>query len=122
MSKQNRKYINLSEPQYEIIAEYAEGKGISLGESITEMHRDIATMKADLLITTLDKTLQFCDQLEALATVSRLPDWMQANIKTLRPLILRGMLKGEDIDMNAIRESWERPQGTYLIMNKSNME
>lgn|SRR4030066_2413733 len=122
MSIKSRKHVNMTEEQYEILKDYSEGKGISLGESIAEMHRDIEAMKADSLITTLDKTLQFCDQLEAMATVSRLPEWMQANIKTLRPLILRGMLKGEAIDINAIRESWERPQGTYLIMTKSNME
>ena len=122
MSKQARKSMNLNEAQYEILADYADSKGLSMGEAIEEMNRDLEVMKSNELITTLDKTLQFCDQLEAMATVSRLPEWMQANIKTLRPLILRGMLKHEDIDINAIRESWERPQGTYLIMNKSNME
>ena len=122
MNKQTRKQVNLSEEQYEIVADYAGSKGISLGEAIKEMSIDIGVMKSNELITTLEKTLQFCDQLEAMATVSRLPEWMQANIKTLRPLILRGMLKGEAIDINAIRESWERPQGTFLIMTKSNME
>jgi hypothetical protein len=121
-SKENRKDVKMNEPEYEILKDYAESKGIALKEAIKEMQRDLCVMKSNELITTLDKTLQFCDQLEAMATVSRLPDWMQANIKTLRPLILRGMLKGEDIDINAIRESWKRPQGTYLIMTKSNME
>jgi hypothetical protein len=116
MSKQPRKIVNLNEPQYEILAEYAESKGITLGEAVQEMQKDIDFLKSQTLTTISENAKMFCDQVDALAECGRLPSWLVDAIKiTIRPIVLQGMVNKKDIDFAGLRASWKIPEGMRLI-------
>ncbi len=117
MGKKARKIVNLNEPQYEILVDYAESKGITLGEAIQEMQKDINFLKSQTLTSISDNAILLCDSFDALTEAAKIPQWLKdAIITTMRPIILQGMLNGKDIDLSKFKESWEIPQGMRLII------
>jgi len=115
MTKQIRKHVNMNELQYEILADYAESKGITLGESIQEMQHDIDLLKANELNTISENAIKLCDEIEALADCARIPPWLKDAIKaTIRPVILKGMVGNSSIDFEGLRSVWNVPSGMRL--------
>lgn len=116
MNKQNRKSIKANAKQYEILRDYADSKGISMGEALEEMQKDIELLKAHELNTVSENAKMFCDQVEALAECGRLPLWLSDAIKaTIRPVILKGMVGNQPIDFEGLRSVWKIPQGMKFI-------
>lgn len=103
MQRTIRKSIKVNERQYEILSDYAESKGINLGEAIQEMSRDIDSLKANELLTISENAIKLCDEFEALTDCSKLPETIKLSIKTvLRPLIIQGLVYHQDINFDAI--------------------
>ena len=116
MSKPIRKQVNLNEEQYVILADYASDKGISLGEAIEEMDSDIYSLKAQSLTTLSENAKMFCDQVDALAEVGRLPSWLVDAIHiTIRPIVMQGMINKKNIDFEGLKAAWKVPDGMKLI-------
>lgn len=116
MRRNNRKSVNLNETQYEILTEYASAKGITNGEAIIEMARDIQVLKSNELLTISENAIKLCDEIEALADCARLPSWLRDAIKaTIRPIILKGMVGNQPIDFEGMRSVWTVPSGMRLI-------
>ncbi len=116
MAKSERKDVKMTVQQYEILADYAAGKGISMGEAITDMQKDIDIMKAESLTTLSENAKMFCDQVDALAEVGRLPKWLVEAIQiTIRPIIMQAMINKKDIDFAALRSAWNIPAGVRLV-------
>ncbi len=116
MTKQTRKIVNLNEQQYEILADHAESKGITLGEAIQEMQRDIDLLKGRELLTISENATMFCDQVDSLAECGRLPQWLISAIKvTIRPIVLKGMIGNQPIDFEGLRSVWNVPTGVRYI-------
>jgi hypothetical protein len=116
MAKEERKDVKMNMQQYEILKDFAESRGITLGEAIQEMQKDIDLLKAHELNTISENALMFCDQVEALADCGRLPSWLKDAIKaTIRPIVLRGMVGNQPIDFEGLRSVWTVPSGMRLI-------
>jgi hypothetical protein len=59
----------------------------------------------------------FCDLVDSMAEVSRLPEWLVHAIKiTIRPVIMQGMLNNKDVDLASLKEAWKIPAGMKLVM------
>jgi hypothetical protein len=116
MNKLTRKQVNLSEQQYEILADYASSKGISLGEAVQEMSRDIDCLKSRELNSISENAKMFCDQVDNLAECGRLPSWLVDAIHvTIRPIIMQAMINKKEIDFAGLRASWKVPESMRLI-------
>ncbi len=114
--KGQRKDVKLTLEQYEILADYAAAKGISLGEAIQDMQKDIDFLKSQTLTTISENAKMFCDQVDSLAECGRLPFWLVDAIKTtIRPIVLQGMVNKRDIDFEGLKASWNIPEGMRLI-------
>ena len=114
--KENRKDVKMTVEQYETLKDYAESKGIKLGDAITEMQKDIDLFKDQSLTTVSDNAKMFCDQVDSLAECGRLPSWLVDAIKvTIRPIVLQGMINKKDIDFEALRQSWKIPENIKYI-------
>ena len=114
--KENRKDVKMTVEQYSILADYAESKGISMGQAIEEMDSDIYSLKAQSLTTLSENAKMFCDQVDALAEVGRLPGWLVDAIHiTIRPIVMQAMINKKDIDFGALKSSWKVPDGMKLI-------
>lgn len=116
MRKTDRKGVKLTTEQYEILKDYSESKGITMGESILEMSRDIQDLKENELLTISENTLLLCDNFDALTEKAKIPQWLKDAIKTtIRPIVLQGMINKRDIDFAGLRASWNVPEGIRLI-------
>ncbi len=116
MRRNNRKSVNLNETQYEILTEYATGKGISNGEAIIEMARDVQILKSHELLTISENAIHLCDNFDALTQSAKLPQWLKDAIAiTIRPIIMQAILNKKDIDFAGLRDSWKVPAGMRLI-------
>lgn len=116
MVKEERKDVKMSMKGYEVLKDYSESRGITLGEAVQHMKDDIDLLKSHELISISDNALMFCDQVEALADCARLPSWLSDAIKaTMRPIILKGMVNNQPIDFDSLRSVWEIPAQTRLV-------
>lgn len=114
MQRSIRKSIKVNEREYEIVADYAESKGITLGEAIQDMKQDIDTLKANELLTIIENAIQLCDEFEALTDCSKLPETIKFSIKTvLRPLIIQGLVHHQDINFDTLLEVCRAPLSSW---------
>ncbi len=119
MGRTNRKYVNLKEDQYTILSDYASSKGITMGEAIQEMTKDIQALKDREFDTIFQNAINLCDMFEAMTSVSKLPEWMREAIRmTVRPIILQGILLDKDINLSQFREVWNKPPNMKLIVRQ----
>lgn len=116
MRRNNRKSVNLNETQYEILTEYATGKGISNGEAIIEMARDIQVLKSHELLTLSENAIHLCDNFDAITEAAKIPQWLKNAItNTIRPIIMQAMINNREIDLTELRKTWKVPQGMKLM-------
>ncbi len=118
MKRENRKSIKVNEESYEKLIEYAESKGITLGESVAELTKDIQMLKDREMDIVSQNAIALCDTFEAVTNAAKLPQWVKdAIIMTLRPVILQAILNNRPIDLEAMRSAWQIPEGMHLKLS-----